>query len=337
MFLSKHKNGFYYVYYIEPVTSKRNSISTKTKLKSEANLFLSDFNNELKERKKNKIILINLKDFIFQFLKYSESIHSINTTKTYKSTFKYFLDYFGNVELSTISTKDLMNYFEHRIRISSIYRARIDRINLGSALNKAVTEKYLISNPCDGIKRFKIPEKQPLFFTETDFKLLMNVVEVQDLKDIIEFALNTGLKQMELLTLEWNQINFKDNLLILDNRNHLTKSKKIRTIPLNIKVLQILTERERHTHSNLVFTFNNLPIKQDFISKTFKKFVKKANLNSKLNFHSLRHTFASWLVQRGVSIYEISKLLGHSDIKTTEIYSHLRAEDLRKSVNLLNN
>ena len=337
MFLSKHKNGFYYVYYIESVTNKRKSISAKTKLKSEANLFLSEFNNALKERKKSKVIPTNLKDFIFRFLKYSESIHSINTTKTYKSTFKYFIGFFGNVELSSISTQDLMKYFEHRIRISSIYRARIDRINLGSAFNKAVAEKYILNNPCDGIKRFKIPEKQPLFFTEVDFKILMNVIKEQDLKDIIEFALNTGLRQMELLTLEWNQINFRDNLLILDNRNHLTKSKKIRTIPLNIRALQILTERERNKQFNIVFTFNKLPIKQDFISKTFKKFVKKANINSKLNFHSLRHTFASWLVQRGVSIYEVSKLLGHSDIKTTEIYSHLRAEDLRRSVNLLNN
>jgi len=230
-----------------------------------------------------------------------------------------------------------MNYFENRIRISSIYRARIDRINLGSAFNKAIAEKYLLVNPSDGINRFRIPEKQPLFFTEPDFQILINAIDNRDLRDIIEFALNTGLRQMELLTLEWNQINFRDSLLILDNRNHLTKSKKIRTIPLNIKSLQILTARERSKQSNLIFTYDRLPIKQDFISKKFKKYVIKAGLNKKLNFHSLRHTFASWLVQRGVSIYEVSKLLGHSDIKVTKIYSHLRAEDLRDSVNLLNN
>ncbi len=224
MFLSKHKNRFYYVYYVEPVTNKRKSISTKTKLKSEANLFLSEFNKELKERKKCKIIPINLKDYIFRFLKYSESIHSINTTKTYQLTLNYFLDFFGNVEISLISSQDLMNYFEHRIKISSIYRARID--NLGSAFNKAVTEKYLLSNPCDSIKRFRIPEKQPLFFNETDFQILINAIDNRNLRDIIVFALNTGLRQMELLTLEWNQINFREHYLILDNRNHTTKSKK---------------------------------------------------------------------------------------------------------------
>lgn len=76
-------------------------------------------------------------------------------------------------------------------------------------------------------------------------------------------------------------------------------------------------------------------IKQDWIVHNFKKYVLKANINPKLHFHSLRHTFASWLVQAGVSIYKVSKLLGHSDVKTTEIYSHLRIEDLRNSVEKL--
>jgi len=49
----------------------------------------------------------------------------------------------------------------------------------------------------------------------------------------------------------------------------------------------------------------------------------------------LRHTFASWLVQKGVSIYEVSKLLGHADIKTTQIYAHLRSDDLRNAVKVL--
>ena len=53
------------------------------------------------------------------------------------------------------------------------------------------------------------------------------------------------------------------------------------------------------------------------------------------SLHCLRHTFASWLVQKGVSIYEVSKLLGHADIKTTQIYAHLRNEDLRNAVEKL--
>ena len=74
---------------------------------------------------------------------------------------------------------------------------------------------------------------------------------------------------------------------------------------------------------------------QDFLSHKFAGYVENAGINLKLNFHSLRHTFASWLVQRGVSIYEVSKLLGHSEIKTTQIYAHLRSENLSNAVELL--
>ena len=61
----------------------------------------------------------------------------------------------------------------------------------------------------------------------------------------------------------------------------------------------------------------------------------KTELNNKLHFHSLRHTFATWLVQDGVNIYEVQKLLGHSSVKVTEIYSHLVANELHNAVNKL--
>ena len=124
-------------------------------------------------------------------------------------------------------------------------------------------------------------------------------------------------------------------MLILDNQNHITKGKKVRTSPLNSKVLKVLDDRLKTKIGESVFTYNNDAMSQDFLSHKFASYVEKAKINSKLNFHSLRHTFASWLVQRGVSIYEVSKLLGHSDIKTTQIYAHIRNEDLRNAVELL--
>ena len=144
---------------------------------------------------------------------------------------------------------------------------------------------------------------------------------------------------MELITLEWRQINFDENYLTLDNQVHITKSKKIRTIPLNASCIEIVNRRlatATPVYKN-VFTLFEKPFEQHWLSKKFKAYVIKAKINSKMNFHSLRHTNASWLVQSGVSIYLVSKLLGHADIKTTEIYAHLRREDLRDAVNHLPN
>jgi len=71
------------------------------------------------------------------------------------------------------------------------------------------------------------------------------------------------------------------------------------------------------------------------ISKLFTKYLREAGYGKEFTFHSLRHTFASHLVQNGVSLYIVSKLLGHSDIKVTEIYSHLSPETFHDAVSLL--
>lgn len=176
-----------------------------------------------------------------------------------------------------------------------------------------------------------------MFYSIEDFNKLINAIDERDLKDLTIFAVNTGLRQGELITLEWRQINIDEKTLILDNRTHLTKAKKVRTVPLNNNAVNILLERfkEKSDKHNYVFSYKGNMINQDYLSRYYKKFILAAGLNPKLNFHSLRHTFASWLVQSGVSLYVVSKLLGHSDITTTQIYSHLSKENFKNAVDLL--
>lgn len=336
MYLSKRQNGIYYVYYNQQ-NGKRTCISSGTKLKAEAIKFLSQFKEELEKRRIEKLTAISLSDYIQRFLSFSQANHTPKTAKGYKLTLGYLQSFFEDAALKEITYSKLNEYFEERITSSSIYQARKDLICFNSFFNRAMAEGYLLSNPCKEIKRFKIPQKQPLFFSELDFDLLISKIDDKDIRDLVLFAIQAGLRQMELITLEWNQINFKERFLILDNRGHLTKSKKIRTVPLSIKAMQILTARQLTSKTNLIFTDKGKQFNANYLSNRFKNCVRKAKLNDKLNFHSLRHSFASWLVQRGVSIFQVSKLLGHSRVETTEIYSHLRAEDLRSAINTLNN
>jgi integrase len=333
MVLSKRTNGYYYVYYFK-LNGKRTCISTGTKLKSEALKFLSEFEDEIKKRKLSSVTPKTILEYRLEFASYSESFHRPKTTKQFNAILKEFAEYCQNIQLTEINSQMIDKYLQLKTKVS-LHTAQKHLAYLRSAFNKAVNDKYLLSNPFKNITNFRIPERQPLYIDEASFQTLLRVIDNKDFKDIVIFAVKTGLRQMELITLEWNQINFKDKYLILDNNNHTTKSKKIRTIPLSIEAMQILIERERNHNYELVFTFNKEKFNPEFLSKRFKKYVIKAKLNPKLKFHSLRHTFASWLVQKGVSIYHVSKLLGHANVETTEIYSHLRTEDLRVSINLI--
>ena len=335
MFLSKRPSGIYYLYYKDS-NGRRFCISTKCKLKSEALRFLTNFKSEILERTSRKTIPITLDKFQFEFLKHSEAIHTPKTTKTFVTTFKYMLKFFGDPIISELTERDIRRFVDYRIKTPSIYQARKDLINISSSFTWAVNEGYIVVNPCANIKRLKTPQKLPLFFSNTEFEKLLEVIDNEEFKALVIVAVNTGLREMELLSLQWDQIFFERGILILDNQNYITKSKKIRTLPLNSKVLSALLQLKQLDNSNeFVFQFEKITNRPKFVQNNFRSYIRLAKLNKKLNFHSLRHTFASWLVQKGVSIYEVSKLLGHADIKTTQIYAHLRSDDLRNAVELL--
>lgn len=333
MFLSKRSNGIWYVFYDQP-NGKRTSKSTGTKYKAEAFKFLSNLENELKKRNDSKVIPIDLESYKKQYLKYSESIHSYKTTRSIKGIFNSFIEFIGNPQLSDITLSDVKTFLQIKRQVS-VYTSQKYLAYLRKAFNEAMDNGYINSNPFKSIPNYKIPEKQPVFFNDNEFDVFIDSVDNRALKDAFIFAVNTGLRINELTSLQWDQINFKDKFIILSNHNHLTKSKKVRSIPLNIAAMQILVEREKINKSGNVFSYKGKNIDPTRLSKLFKKHIMKAGLNPQLKFHSLRHTFASWLVQKGVSIFHVSKLLGHSDIKTSEIYSHLRTDDLRISVELL--
>lgn len=333
MFLTKRSNKVYYVVYGS--AEKRKYVSTGTKKKKEADDFLKVFREMQTERESLNYIPIALKDFLWKFLLYAEPTHTDSTIRNYKTTFKFVKLFFGNIQLSEITTLKLQEYFQKRYKDSSIFAVRKDHINLSSAFSWAVDQKYLLENPCRKIKRYKLPEKLPLYFSEKEFERLLETIDNDDIKDLVIFAVKTGLRQMEILTLLKSQVILENRTIILDNQNHITKSKKIRTIPLSNDAFLIIQKRMNLYKSELLFTLGEDPIKQDYISKQFKKYVMAAKVNPRLHFHSLRHSFITWLLKKGASIYNVSKLAGHENLSTTEIYSHLISEDLRSTTELL--
>ena len=101
---------------------------------------------------------------------------------------------------------------------------------------------------------------------------------------------------------------------------------------MNEEVQKHLWKRLQSSRCDLVFDIKGRKILSSLLTHKFKRWVRKANLDDRIHFHSLRHTFATWLVQDGVNIYDIQKLLGHSSVKVTEVYSHLLSAELRSIV-----
>lgn len=335
MFLSKQQNGIYYIYW-QNLQGKKRSKSTGTKNRDEAIKFLHAIQKKIEKEFTQEVPPISLKKYFFDYLRHAEPYFTWKTIKANQTTFKYFQRAFGpETELATITRRMVEEYLLRRATEGSLFVARRDHINLSAALNKAVLDGYLLENPLKGIRKYKLPERQPRFYSKEDFHKLISVMNNQDMRELVIFAVNTGLRQMELITLTWAQVNIDEKFITLHNREHVTKSKRVRTIPLNPDALEVLKNRltRRTDLFPNVFSLSNKPLNPNNLSQRFKKYVYVAKIDPKLNFHSLRHTFASWMIQNGVSIYFVSKLLGHSSVKTTEIYAHLRRDDLVSAVN----
>ncbi|MFA7377709.1 MAG: site-specific integrase, partial [Patescibacteria group bacterium] len=174
------------------------------------------------------------------------------------------------------------------------------------------------------------------YLNESECKLLLDNSS-GNLHDMILLALNTGLRFGELIALTWKDIDFEKRLLPINKaiaKGVLgsTKSNKNRYIPLTNSVIEMLRNRKRN--AELIFSENNSFLVQARYVKKLHKLCKDLKFR-RIGWHVLRHTFASHLAQKGISLKAIQELLGHSDIKTTMRYAHLSPRELRQAVDVL--
>ena len=148
------------------------------------------------------------------------------------------------------------------------------------------------------------------------------------LEVMVIVALKTGLRRNELFSLEWQDI--EPDYSAINVRASTTKTKRARIIPLAKPAREALEKWRSQTNSNhLVFSNNGK--KFDNVNSAWKNLLNDAKIQN-FRWHDMRHDFASQLVIRNVSIEKVSKLLGHTDIKTTQRYAHLSNASLEAAV-----
>jgi len=154
---------------------------------------------------------------------------------------------------------------------------------------------------------------------------------------MVVFAVLTGLRRGELCNLKWQDVDLATRVVhIHSSATFKTKQGKRRVVALNNTAFVVLQSRRQQSHSEYVFTLNNQKIRDEHAGRLFKRAVRAAKLSDqRLHFHSLRHTFASWLVQNGASLYQVQKLLGHSNPRVTQVYAHLQPAQMHEIVEML--
>lgn len=339
MYLFKDSSRSPYFQIIYFVDGNRTTKSTRKKLKSEALKYLIDFEKNLEIKKQIKII--TLRNFKKEYFEYA-SVYSIAYQRIIEGSFRQLEKSFPSEQrISSIDSKQIEKFI-YPIFSKSQSSASLYLKTLKAAFSKAVEWEYIKSNPFNRVKLPKVKTKFPVFVNDQELNLILSEVNEEYLKSFYKIALNTGLRANELCSLTWKSIDFPQRIITVKNtESFTTKSKRERIIPMNEIVYQELVKlKPKVTNISdagkdeyVLYRIKGVKLLVDFVSKKFKRACRMAKVNEGIHLHSLRHGFASQLVKKRVSLYVVKELLGHSNIKTTEIYSHLETEDLVNAVN----
>lgn len=339
MKLIKRSNGYYYIETYETGNPQKR-ISTKTKVMSEALKFIYEYSNKELD-KLNRVT--SLKDFKLEYLEVVKKQFSVGHIKNIEYVFKKFILVFDeNRNLNSFTTLEIEKYLLNEYS-KSPYSAYISFKVLKAFFNRAINYELLEKNPVTRIKLPRLPVIQPQFLTITELNKILEQIMILMQRNIVFFAFYTGMRQSEILSLTWNQVDLKRRIIHLqNNKNFATKSRKDRDIPMTRSVYNLLSELKSQYNPSKTVTINYIFYKEygkrwsnNYTGVIFKRACKAAGINQNIHFHSLRHSTASNLAIKGVSLYHIGAILGHAESRTTQVYAHLQQQCLQESIDKL--
>jgi integrase/recombinase XerD len=180
-----------------------------------------------------------------------------------------------------------------------------------------------------GIKRPKREKKIPDVLTKDEVKRLMEVIPTKKSKLMISMIYACGFRVSELINLKVNDLNFDE--MTGHVRQAKGKKDRIFNIPqFLLSKLKKQAETQKELNQEYLFTGPKGRLTDRNLQKMVRRFARQAGINKSVHPHTLRHSFATHLLENNVDIRKIQELLGHADLSTTQIYTHISTEELKK-------
>jgi site-specific recombinase XerD len=273
--------------------------------------------------------------FSEDYLKMVTHTFSEKYVASVKTTFNHMINFFGDeCLLIEIKPKDA-EVFKQRLMESAPNGYPVYIRNLKAAFNKALLWEMISINPFERIEIRKNQVRKPEFINKNELMTILEQVDNPTLNKLYLFAFYTGARLSECVLLKWRNIDVKESLIIIGDDEFVTKSKKVREIPIGEAIKDFLVHGNKKSKDKNSYVFpksNGFPFRKEYVSKIFKKAVISSAINKNIHFHSLRHSFATNLVLAGAPITVVSELMGHSSILVTQIYSHSDLSAMRSAV-----
>ena len=267
---------------------------------------------------------------------------SLNSIVSYENDIislkNYILD--NKIKESPIEcTPDTLNSFIYNSSKKNSPRSQARKISgLKSFFKFLVFEGYLKSSPMSNIESPKLGRKLPDILNVEEISQMISSINIKEKfgqrnKTIIEILYGTGIRVSELIELKISNIFFKENLIRV-----LGKGDKERFVPIGLKAKKSIIDYinnnrkyqkiEESSNDILILSKYGKKITRHMIFTLIKNISKQSGITKKISPHTFRHSFASHLLKNGADLRTIQLILGHENITTTEIYTHLDSKHL---------
>ncbi len=293
-----------------------------------------------------------MRDYIDSFLSYMkiEKMASPSTIYGYNKETRKFFDYLSSIkilDLNLISTRTVRQYFYYAKENRGLCQSSISKIIaiVKSFFNYLEEEDVITKNPT---RKIRVPKKVcriPSVMSKYEVDLIIRSVDFAPLrcrknntrdKLVISLLYYTGIRKSELLNLNWTDINLSKSTLIIRRG----KGGKDRLIPLHKEVTRLL---DKYLDERLPLKTEALIIGEQgrrLCNSSFVCLLKMCLTLSGLkrkgySAHTFRHSFATHLVEAGVDLFKVQKLLGHASLDTTKIYINFNSSQMARAIDRL--
>jgi len=277
--------------------------------------------------------------FIEKFIRYLEieKNYSKHTILNYRLDLEGFGNFLQELPLEKVDYLTLRKYLaqakEKNVRNKTIAR-RLS--TLRSFFKFLVREGLLKNNPVVSVSSPKREKHLPLFLTEEEVLRLLEVAHSKDergLRDraILELFYSTGIRVSELAGLSIEDVDFFGGIVKV-----IGKGRKERVVPVGdiaLSALRAYIEKRKKESGCLFLNKNGRRLTDRGIRNIVAKYLRLASLRQGISCHTLRHSFATHLLNRGADLRSVQELLGHANLSTTQIYTHLTTEKLKSVYN----
>lgn len=286
-----------------------------------------------------------MNSYINSFSEYlnDELNYSEKTVKTYIESLKEFTIFLQEHNYTFLNiNKDIANSYKAYL-VSKNYEAKTSSLYLSAVrtfYRYLVEIKAIAANPFSGIKNPKVIKKLPNFLNHSESESLLEMDKEKNIFDIrndfiIEFLYATGLRVSELCNIKMKDISFSEKKIKVMGKG--SKERIVFYKAIDDKLWNdYLCVRDKFlngTPSDYLLVSVTGKLTTRSVEKIVKNYALKKNIKSKVTPHTLRHTFATDLLNEGADIRSVGELLGHESLSTTQIYTHVTADRLKEVYN----